>query len=45
MVGTVKLLILLGQSHSIQAETPPENVIAMFDTAATKGTESWERKR
>lgn len=26
---------ILGPSHAIQAGTPPENVVAMFDTAAT----------
>jgi uroporphyrinogen decarboxylase len=25
---------ILGPSHAIQAGTPPENVVAMFDTAA-----------
>ena len=27
---------ILGPSHAIQAGTPPENVVAMFDTAATE---------
>ncbi|MCL2641604.1 MAG: uroporphyrinogen decarboxylase family protein, partial [Phycisphaerales bacterium] len=26
---------ILGPSHAIQAGTPPENIIALFDTAAT----------
>jgi len=26
---------ILGPSHAIQAGTPPENVVAMFDTAVT----------
>jgi uroporphyrinogen decarboxylase len=26
---------ILGPSHAIQAGTPPENIVAMFDTAAT----------
>jgi len=26
---------ILGPSHAIQANTPPENIVAMFDTAAT----------
>jgi uroporphyrinogen decarboxylase len=25
---------ILGPSHAIQAGTPPENILAMFDTAA-----------
>ena len=25
---------ILGPSHAIQAGTPPENIVAMFDTAA-----------
>jgi uroporphyrinogen decarboxylase len=27
---------ILGPSHAIQAGTPPENIVAMFDTAAGK---------
>jgi uroporphyrinogen decarboxylase len=26
---------ILGPSHAIQAGTPPENIVAMFDTAAS----------
>jgi uroporphyrinogen decarboxylase len=28
---------ILGPSHAIQAGTPPENIVAMFDTAASFG--------
>ena len=29
---------LLGPSHAIQGDTPPENVVALFDTAAGVGS-------
>jgi uroporphyrinogen decarboxylase len=28
---------ILGPSHAIQAGTPPENIVALFDTAAASG--------
>ncbi len=32
---------ILGPSHAIQAGTPPQNIVAMFDTAATHRPRPW----